>query len=147
MGSTSTAPGSGTVSTSTGGLIVAGGAIAVLATGKLLRYVLYGTGQTSTAANPGAQITVTATHPGVQVQNNEIVPSASSGRTDGPATDVVAFVPAPANNEVQVQIVVETPPFRSGHPTAAQNAMADVFTTTYRMMLDYIFSAFTSGTA
>jgi hypothetical protein len=53
MGSTSTAPGSGTVSTSTGGLIVAGGAIAVLATGKLLRYVLYGTGQTSTAGGVG----------------------------------------------------------------------------------------------
>jgi hypothetical protein len=99
------------------------------------------------AANPGAQITETATHPGVRVQNNEIVPSASSGRTDGPATDVVASVPAPANNEVQVQVVVEAPPFRSGHPTAAQNAMADVFTTTYRMTLDYIFSAFTSGTA
>jgi len=53
MGSTSTAPGSGTVSTSTGGLIVAGGAIAVLATGKLLRYVLHGTGQTSTAGGVG----------------------------------------------------------------------------------------------
>ncbi len=99
------------------------------------------------AANPGAQITVTATHPRVQVQKNEVVPSASSGRTDGPATDVVASVPAPANNEVQVQVVVEAPPFRSGHPTAAQNAMADVFTTTYRMILDYIFSAFTSGTS
>ncbi len=99
------------------------------------------------AANPGAQITVTATHPGVQVQENEIVPSASSGRTDGTATDVVASVPAPANNEVQVQVVIEAPPFRSGHTTAAQNAMADVFTTTYSMMLDYICSVFTSGTS
>jgi hypothetical protein len=97
------------------------------------------------AANPGAQITVTGTHPGVQVQRNELVSSASWGRTDGTTTDVVASVPAPANNEVQVRVVIEAPPFRSGHPTAAQNAMADVFTTTCRMMLDYIFSAFTSG--
>ncbi|CAM6021196.1 unnamed protein product [Sphagnum balticum] len=136
MGSTSTAPGSGTVSTSTAGLIVAGGAISVLATGKLLQYALYGRRQRSTAANPG-----------VQVQRNELVPSASSGRTDGTTTDVVASVPAPANNEVQVRVVIEAPPFRSGHPTAAQNAMADVFATTYHMMLDYIFSAFTSGTS
>jgi hypothetical protein len=48
MGSTSTAPSSGTVSTWTGGLIAAGGAISILATGKLLQYVLYGRGQTLT---------------------------------------------------------------------------------------------------
>jgi hypothetical protein len=53
MGSTSTASGSGTVSTWTGELIVAGGAIAVLATGKLLQCVLYRTGQTSTAGGVG----------------------------------------------------------------------------------------------
>jgi hypothetical protein len=53
MGSTSTAPGSGPVSTWTGGLIVAGGAIAVLSTGKLLQCVLYRTGQTSTAGGVG----------------------------------------------------------------------------------------------
>jgi len=49
MGSTSTAQSSDTVSTWTGGLIAAGGAISVLATGKLLQYVLYGRGQTLTA--------------------------------------------------------------------------------------------------
>jgi hypothetical protein len=97
------------------------------------------------AANPG-EVTGTDEHPHVHVQMNEVVPSASSGSTDGTTTDVVASVPTPGNNEVQVQVVIEAPPSSPRHPTAAQNAMADVFTTTYQMMLDYIFSTFASGT-
>ncbi len=98
------------------------------------------------AANPGGEITGTDEHPHVHVRMNEVVPSASLGSTDGTTTDVVASVPTPGNNEVQVQVIIEAPPSSPGHPTAAQNAMADVFTTTYRMMLDYIFSTFASGT-
>ncbi len=93
--------------------------------------------------NPSAEITDTGAHPGVQVQRNEIVPS---GRTDGTTTNVVAAVPTPANSEVQVQVVIEAPPSSPGHPTDAQNAMVNVFTTTYHMIADYMLSTFPSGT-
>jgi len=49
MVSTSTAPGSGTLSPWNRGLILAGVAISVVATGKLLQYFIYSPGQTSTA--------------------------------------------------------------------------------------------------
>ncbi|CAM6021195.1 unnamed protein product [Sphagnum balticum] len=143
MVSTSTAPGSGTLSAWNRGLILAGVAISVVATGKLLQYFIYSPGQTSTSGNPSAEIADTGAHPGVQVQRNEIAPS---GRTDGTTTNVVAAVPTPANNEVQVQVVIEAPPSSPGHPTDAQNAMVDVFTTTYRMIADYMLSTFSSGT-
>jgi hypothetical protein len=93
--------------------------------------------------NPSAKIADASAHPGVQVQRNEIVPS---GRNDGTTTNVVAAVPTPANNEVQVQIVIEAPPSSPGHPTDAQNAMVDVFMTTYHMIADYMLSTVSSGT-
>jgi hypothetical protein len=98
------------------------------------------------AVHPDAEITGTDEHTLVQVQRNEVVRLASSSpSTDGTTTNVVAAVPTPANNEVQVQVVIEAPPSIS-HPTDAQNVMADVFTAAYRMMLDYMFSTFASGT-
>ncbi len=78
--------------------------------------------------------------------NEIIIPSASSGNTEGATINVVATVATPADNEEQVQVVIEAPPFRSGHLTDAQNAMADVLTATYRMLADYVFSTFASGT-
>ncbi len=94
------------------------------------------------AANPGEEITGTDEHTLVHVQRNEVVRLASSSpNTDGTTTNVVAAVPTPANNEVQVQVVIESLPI-IGHPTDPQNGMADVFTATYRMMLDYMISTF-----
>jgi hypothetical protein len=98
------------------------------------------------AANSGGEITGTDEHPHVHVRMNEVVPSASLGSTDGTTTDVVASVPTPGNNEVQVQVVIEAPPSSPGHPTDAQNAMVNVFTTTYRMIADNMLSTFPSGT-
>ncbi|CAM6021200.1 unnamed protein product [Sphagnum balticum] len=99
------------------------------------------------AADPGAEIIGTGEHPlNHQVQMNEIIPSASSGNTDGATINVVASVATPADNEEQVQVVIEAPPSRSGHSTDAQNAMADVLTATYRMLADYVFCTFASGT-
>ncbi len=99
------------------------------------------------AVDPGAEIIGTGERPlNHQVQMNEIIPSASSGNTDGATINVVATVATPADNEEQVQVVIEAPPSRSGHSTDAQNAMAHVLTATYRMLADYVFSAFASGT-
>ncbi len=53
--STSTAPGSGTLSPWNRGLILAGVAISVVATGKLLQYFIYSPGQTSTAGWSGGE--------------------------------------------------------------------------------------------
>jgi hypothetical protein len=98
------------------------------------------------AADPGAESIGTGEHPlNHQVQMNEIIPSASSGNTEGATINVVASVATPADNEEQVQVVIEAPPSRSGHLTDAQNAMVDVLTTTYRMLADYVFSTFASG--
>jgi hypothetical protein len=99
------------------------------------------------AADPGAEIIGTGEHPlNHQVQMNETIPSASSGNTEGATINLVATVANPADNEEeQVQVVIEAPPSRSGHSTDAQNAMADVLTTTYRMLADYVFSIFASG--
>jgi hypothetical protein len=58
---------------------------------------------------------------------------------------VVSAAPTPANNEVQVQVVIEAPPSSPGHPADAQDAMVDVFTTTYHMIADYLLSTFSSG--
>jgi len=98
------------------------------------------------AADPHAEILGTFEHSlNHQVQINEIIPSASSGNTEGATINVVATVATPADNEEQVQVVIEAPP-RSGHSTDAKNAMADVLTATYRMLADYVFSTFASGT-
>ncbi|CAM6071407.1 unnamed protein product [Sphagnum tenellum] len=146
MESTSTTSGSGNVSKLTTGLILSVVTISIVATSKLLWHLLYSRGQTSQTVNPGAENTGTDAHTLVQVQRNEVVHLASSSpSTDGTTTNVVAAVPTPANNEVQVQVVIEDPP-SIGHPTDAQNPMAHVFTATYRMMLDYMFSTFASGT-
>jgi hypothetical protein len=97
-------------------------------------------------ADPRAEIIGTGEHPlNHQVQMNEIIPSASSGNTEGATVNVVATVATPADNEEQVQVVSEAPS-RSGHSTDAQNAMADVLNTTYHMLTDYVFSTFISGT-
>jgi hypothetical protein len=99
------------------------------------------------AADPGAEIIGIGEHPlNHHVQMNEIIPSASSGNSDGATINVVANFATPADNEDQVQVVIQAPPSRSGHSTDAQNAMADVLTTTYRMLADYVFSTFASGT-
>jgi hypothetical protein len=99
------------------------------------------------AVDPGAEIIGTGERPlNHQVQMNEIIPSASSGNTDGATINVVATVATPADNEEQVQVVIEVPPSRSGHSTDAQKPMADVLTATYRMLADYVFSTFASGT-
>ncbi len=99
------------------------------------------------AADPGAEIIGTGERPlNHQVQMNEIIPSASSGNTEGATINLAATVATPADNEEQVQVVIEAPPFRWGHLTDAQNAMADVLTTTYHMLADYVFSTFASGT-
>jgi len=99
------------------------------------------------AADPRAEIIGTGEHPLThQVQMHEIIPSANSGNTEGATINVVATVATPADNEEQVQVVIEAPPSRSGHSTDTQNAMADVLTTTYRMLADYVFSTFTCGT-
>jgi len=99
------------------------------------------------AVDPGAQIIGTGEHPlNYQVQMNEIIPSASSGNTDGATINVVATVATPADNQEQVQAVIEAPPSRSGHSTDAQNARANVLTATYRMLADYVFSTFAPGT-
>jgi hypothetical protein len=98
------------------------------------------------AANAGAEITGTGEHRPVRAQMNEIVPRASSGSPDGTTTSGGPAVPTPSNNEMQVQVVIEVPPSSLGHPTDAQNAIADVFTTTYHMVADYVFSTFASGT-
>ncbi|CAM6021197.1 unnamed protein product [Sphagnum balticum] len=145
MGSTSTTSGSGTTYTLTGGLILTGVAITVVATGKMLQHFVHRRGQTSQAANAGAEITGTGEQRPVRAQMNEIVPRASSGSPDGTATSGGPAVPTPSNNEMQVQVVIEVPP-SLGHPTDTQNAIADVFTTTYRMVADYVFSTFASGT-
>jgi hypothetical protein len=97
-------------------------------------------------ADPRAEIIGTGEHPlNHQVQMNEIIPSASSGNTEGATVNVVATVATPADNEEQVQVVIEAPS-TSGHSTDAQNAMADVLNTTYRMLADYVFCTFISGT-
>ncbi|CAM6071408.1 unnamed protein product [Sphagnum tenellum] len=99
------------------------------------------------AADPRAEIVGTGENPlNHQVQMNEIIPSASSGNTEGATINVVATVATSADNEEQVQVVIEAPSSRSGHSTDAQNAMADVLTATYRMLADYVFSTFASGT-
>jgi hypothetical protein len=99
------------------------------------------------AADPRDEIVGTGEHPlNHQVQMNEIIPSASSGNTEGATINVVATVATSADNEEQVQVVIEAPPSRSGHSTDAQNAMADVLAATYRMLADYVFSTFASGT-
>jgi hypothetical protein len=77
---------------------------------------------------------------------NEVIPSATSGNTEGATINLVATVATPADNEEQVQVVIEAPPSGLGHSTDAQNAMADVLTATYRMLADYAFSTFASGT-
>lgn len=61
------------------------------------------------AANPCAEITGTGECRPVQVQMNEIVPPAISGSLDGTTTSEVPAVPTPANNEMQVQVVIEAP--------------------------------------
>jgi len=99
------------------------------------------------AADPRVEIIGTGEHPlNQQVQMNETIPSESSGNTEGAAINVVATVVTPADNEEQVLVVIEAPPSRSGHSTDAQNAMADVLIATYRMVADYVFSTFASGT-
>ncbi len=200
MGTTLNTSGSGTVSTLTGGMILFGVSIIIIATGKLLQYVVYGLGQSSPATawddrgkpiisyhiysshqilwkfsfsksdcvweitsvenhklklalavNPRAEITGTGEPPLVQVQMNEIVASASSGGTDETTTDLVAAASAPAANSevqnrgVQVEVVVETPPRSSSHQTDVQYILANVFTTTYRMVAEYVFNSFASG--
>jgi len=200
MGSTSNTSGSGTVSTLTGGMILFGVSIIIIATGKLLQYVVYGLGQRSSgtagvdrgkpiisyhiysshqilwkfsfwksdyvwestsvenhklklalAVNPGAEITGTGEPPLVQVQMNEIVASASSGGTDKTTTDLVATASAPAANSevqnrgVQVEVVIEAPPRSSSHQTDVQYILANVFTTTYHMVAEYVFNSFASG--
>jgi len=98
------------------------------------------------AADPG-EIIGTGEHPlNHQVQMNEVIPSASSGNTEGATINLVATVVTPADNKEQVQVVMEAPPSRLGHSTDAHNAMADVLTTTYHMLADYVFSTFASGT-
>ncbi len=200
MGSTSNMSGSGTVSTLTGGMVLFGVGIIIIATGKLLQYVVYGLGQRSPATagvdrgkpiisyhiysshqilwkfgfpksdcvwestsvenhklklalavNPGAEITGTREPPLVQVQMNEIVASASSGGTDETTTDLVAAASAPAANSqvqnrgVQVEVVIEAPPRSSSHQTDVQYILANVFTTTYHMVAEYVFNSFASG--
>jgi predicted secreted protein len=99
------------------------------------------------AADPRAESTGTGEHPlNHQVQMNETIPSASSGNIEGATINVVATVVTPADNEEQVQVVIEAPPSSSGHSTDAQNAMADVLIATYCMLADYVFSTFASGT-
>jgi len=93
-----------------------------------------------------AEIIGTGEHPpNHQVQMNETIPSASSGNTEGVPINPVATVATPADNDEQVQVVIETPPSRSSHSTDAQNA-ADVLIATYRMLADYVFSIFASST-
>jgi hypothetical protein len=99
------------------------------------------------AADPRAESIGTGEHPlNHQVQMNETIPSASSGNTEGAPINLVATVVTPADIEEQVQVVIESPPSRSGHSTDAQSAMADVLIATYRMLADYVFSTFASGT-
>ncbi|CAM6021201.1 unnamed protein product [Sphagnum balticum] len=147
MGSTSTGAGSSNnISTFTGELILAGAVVTIVATSTMVQCVANRL-RNPPAADPGAESIGTGEHPlNHQVQMNEIIPSASSGNTDGATINVVASVATPADNEEQVQVVIEAPPSRSGHSTDAQNAMADVLTATYRMLADYVFSTFASGT-
>jgi hypothetical protein len=99
------------------------------------------------AADPHAESTGTSEHPlNHQVQMNETIPSASSGNTEGATTNVVATGATPADNEEQFQVVIQDPLSSLGHSTDAQNAMADVLTATNRMLADYLFSTFASGT-
>ncbi|CAK9857352.1 unnamed protein product [Sphagnum jensenii] len=94
-----------------------------------------------------AEIIGTGEHPlNHQVQMNETIPSASSGNTEGAPINPVATVATPADNDEQVQVVIETPPSRSSHSTDARTAMADVLIATYRMLPDFVFSTFASGT-
>ncbi|KAH9574086.1 hypothetical protein CY35_01G037000 [Sphagnum magellanicum] len=139
MGSTSTGGGSSNnISTFTKGLILAGAVVTIVATSKMVECVA------NRLRNPPAG---TGEHPlNQQVQMNETIPSESSGNTEGAAINVVATVVTPADNEEQVLVVIEAPPSRSGHSTDAQNAMADVLIATYRMVADYVFSTFASGT-
>ncbi|KAH9574047.1 hypothetical protein CY35_01G034400 [Sphagnum magellanicum] len=147
MGSMSTGAGSSNdISTFTGGLILAGAVVTIVATSKMVQCVVNRL-RNQPAVDPGAEIIGTGEHPlNHQVQMNEIILSPSSGNTDGATINVVATVATPADNEEQVQVVIEAPPSRSGHSTDAQNAMADVLTATYRLLADYVFSTFASGT-
>ncbi|CAK9857325.1 unnamed protein product [Sphagnum jensenii] len=154
MGSTLNTSGSGTVSTLTGGMILFGVSIIIIATGKLLQYVVYGLGKRSPATagvDRGAEITGTGEPPLVQVQMNEIVASASPGGTDETTTDLVIDASAPAANSevqnrgVQVEVVIEAPPRSSSHQTDVQYILANIFTTTYRMVAEYVFNSFASG--
>ncbi|KAH8973253.1 hypothetical protein BDL97_01G036000 [Sphagnum fallax] len=147
MGSTSTGAGSSNnISTFTGELILAGAVVTIVATSKMVECVANRL-RNPAAADPGAEIIGTGEHPlNHQVQVNEVIPSATSGNTEGATINLVATVATPADNEEQVQVVIEAPPSGLGHSTDAQNAMADVLTATYRMLADYVFSTFASGT-
>jgi hypothetical protein len=181
-------------------MILFGVGIIIIATGKLLQYVVYGLGQSSPATtgddrgepiflyhiyssheilwkfsfsksdcvwestsvenhklklalavNPCAELTGTGEPPLVQVQMSEIVASASSGGTDETTTDLVAAASAPAANSdvqnrgVQVEVVIEAPPRSSSHQTDVQYILANVFTTTYHLVAEYVFNSFASG--
>jgi hypothetical protein len=81
---------------------------------------------------------------------NEIVASASPGGTDETTTDLVAALAPAANSEVQnrgvqVEVVIEAPPGSSSHQTDVQYILANNFTTTYRMVAEYLFNSFASG--
>ncbi|CAK9254875.1 unnamed protein product [Sphagnum jensenii] len=146
MGSTSTGAGtSNNISTFTGELILAGAVVTIVATSKMVECVANRLRNPPTA-DPGAEIIGLGEHPlNHQVQVNEVIPSVTSGNTEGATINLVATVATPADNQEQVQVVIEAPPSGLGHSTDAQNAMADVLTTTYRMLADYVFSTFASG--
>ncbi|CAM6071380.1 unnamed protein product [Sphagnum tenellum] len=143
MGSTLTGAGStNNISTFTKGLILTGAVFTIVATSKMVECVAH-----HLRNRPSAEIIGTGEHPlNHQVQMNETIPSASSGNPEGAPINAVDTVATPADNDEQVQVVIETPPPRSSHSTDAQNAMADVLIATYRMLADYVFSTFASGT-
>jgi hypothetical protein len=50
---------------------------------------------------------------------NKIIPRASSKNPNGTTTSGRPIIPTPSNNEMQVEMVIEVPPFSLGHPIDA----------------------------
>ncbi len=71
------------------------------------------------AANAGGEIINTCEHWFVRIQMNKIIPRASSKNPNGTTTSGRPIIPTPSNNEMQVEMVIEVPPFSLGHPIDA----------------------------
>jgi hypothetical protein len=72
-----------------------------------------------------------------QVQINEIVHFASSRGVNETTTNLI-FI----DSELQVEVVIEAPPCSSSHHTHTHYTMANVFSKTYHMVVEYVFNTF-----